>query len=377
VRVCRAFPDLPVVVRENRIYGGQRTAYEALEACPNLRIDLSAIWLHKRVEFICREFGAYRLVLGTQLPLRSPAAPLTQLLYSDLREDEIALIAGGNLRELLSWNPGIEFAGETSFAEPVDALHAAAREGRSLRGEEFYDCHGHLGWCSPRHVIQDTAADVVAEMDKFGVRACCVFSFASGDETYGNDLVADVVAQYPDRFIGFTLVHPAHGEEAMLAELERGLGLGMQGIKLAPSFEGYPEEGPLIDVACRFAHERGQFILNHYWGSAAQMRRLCETYPGACFFTGHSAAHYVEVARDCDNLYICTCPFLAWGQTEQYVELYGADRLLFGSDLMDLPIGWGLGPILYARIPEADKRKILGENLLGLMARFGVRPRGW
>jgi predicted TIM-barrel fold metal-dependent hydrolase len=60
----------------------------------------------------------------------------------------------------------------------------------------------------------------------------------------------------------------------------------------------------------------------------------------------------------------------------RFVELYGADRLLFGSDMSDLPVGWGLGHIMYARISEADKRKILGENLQRLMARYAIQPRG-
>jgi predicted TIM-barrel fold metal-dependent hydrolase len=57
---------------------------------------------------------------------------------------------------------------------------------------------------------------------------------------------------------------------------------------------------------------------------------------------------------------------------EQFVEMYGADRMMFGSDLMDLPIAWGLGQVLYARISEAEKRLILGENLLALMKAHGL-----
>ena len=40
-----------------------------------------------------------------------------------------------------------------------------------------------------------------------------------------------------------------------------------------------------------------------------------------------------------------------------------------------LPIAWGLAPIMYARIPEEDKRKILGGNLARLMQEYGIGPR--
>jgi predicted TIM-barrel fold metal-dependent hydrolase len=374
VRICRAFPELPVVVTESRIYKSQRAAYAAMAACPNLHLDLSAWWLHKRVEFLCREFGAERLIWGSQLPERNPGVPMMQIAYSDISDDALALIAGGNLRRLLSWNPGICFVdGYLMFPEPADSLHRAVRERLPLSAEEFYDCHGHIGWCSPHHVVEDTPSDLVREMDKFGIRTCCVFSLEGvfGDETYGNDEVAAVVRQYPDRFVGFTLVNLNHGERLLRREMERGLGLGMKGIKLINAYHGYPAEGPLVDVACEFADRHRLFILNHDWGSPGQIERLCRTYPNACFFTGHSTEAYVDVTRRVSNLFVCTCPFLAWGQTERFVELYGADRLLFGSDLTDLPIAWGLAPILYAAIPEADKRMILGGNLRRLLTRYG------
>lgn len=377
VRICRRFPELPVVVTESRVYKSQRAVFAALEACSNLKIDLSALWLHGRIEFICREFGADRLVWGSQLPDRNPGVPMMQLSYSDISGEELSLIAGGNMRQLLSWNENIAFADDqVQLPEPIDPLHRAARKRAPLVNEEFYDCHGHIGGCSPHHAVLDSPADLVREMDRFGVRVCCVFSLEGvfGDETYGNDVVAEAVKQFPDRFIGFTLVNMNHGERLARQEMERGLAIGMKGIKLISSYHTYPVEGPLIDVACEFAHEHGQFILNHHWGSAEQMARLCKTYSNACFFTGHSAGHYAEVAKEVNNLFICTCPFLAWGQTERFVELYGADRILFGSDLTDLPIAWGLAPIFYARIPESDKRKILGENLKALIGRYYGSP---
>ncbi|MFO7945483.1 MAG: amidohydrolase family protein, partial [Armatimonadota bacterium] len=115
-------------------------------------------------------------------------------------------------------------------------------------------------------------------------------------------------------------------------------------------------------------HRRDPF--NHDWGSPEQMRRLCKTYPDALFITGHSKSTYGDIVQEVDNLYICTCPFLAWGQTERFVEIYPPERIMFGSDLTDLPIGWGLAQIMYADIPEVDKRKILGENLRRLLPEY-------
>ena len=376
VRICKKFPDLPVVITEERTYKSQRAGYAALEACPNLKFDISSWWLHHRIEFICREWGADHLVWGSQLPERIPGVPMMQLNYSDISTEELSLIAGGNMKELLAWNKNIKFVGdEVKLPEPIDKLHKAVRERISLRDEEFYDCHGHVGWCTPHHVVEDKPADLVKEMDKFGIQKCLVFSLEGvfGDETYGNDEVAKIVKQYPDKFIGFTLVNLNHGESIVRQEMERGLAMGLKGIKLINDYHGYPSEGWLIDVACDFANRHKQFILNHNWGSPAQIERLCTTYSDACFITGHSTTAYVDVTKKVDNLFICTCPLLGWGQTELHVRLYGADRILFGSDLTDLPIAWGLAQVMYAKVPESDKRKILGENLKALMKKYSLK----
>ncbi len=376
VRICRDFPELPVVVSEYRIYGTQRAMFSAMAACENLHIDIRGVWLHKHVEFICREFGAQRAVWSSGLPLCEPGVPMMQVNYSEIGHEELELIAGGNIRRLLEWNTSVAPAGDVELPEPIDDLHRAARERLDLSGLGIYDNHGHIGSSTPNHVIHADLDEIVGEMDRFGVEACCVFGLEGvfGDERYGNDRVFEAVKRHPERFIGFAMVNPNHGEAEMLRELKRGVEHGMKGVKLIASYHGYPEEGPLIDVACRFAHERGQFILNHQWGSAEQMLRLCTEYPDTCFFTGHSCLHFADVARQVENLFICTCPFNHLGMTETFVDTYGADRIMFGSDLTDLPISWGLAPIMYARIPEADKRLILGGNLQRCMKQYGITP---
>ncbi|MEW6358570.1 MAG: amidohydrolase family protein [Planctomycetota bacterium] len=374
VRLCRSFPDLPVIVTEDRIYKSQRALCAALDACPNLHIDISAVWLHRFIEFLCARFGAERMVRGSQLPYRTPGATLMQLNYSEISDEEKALIAGGNIRRLISWNENVRsVADEAVLPAPMDSYHRTAREAADLSGLGVYDCHGHIGGRNQRHIVRDSADELIHEMDRLGLQVCCLFTWIlQGDIVAANDRAYEAAERYPDRFVAFTALNPNHGEAEARSELERGLRRGARGVKLVNTIHRYPSDGPIVHLACRFAHEHRLFILNHAWGPADLMRRLCETYPNACFIAGHSDGGYGEVVKTVGNLYICSCPFLRWGQTEEYVRRYGADRILYGSDLLDLPITWGYGPIFYAKISEADKKKILTDNIRSLLEKYGI-----
>ena len=375
VALCRRWPTLPVVVTEFRIRQSQRTVYRALDACRNLRIELSGYWLHHGVEYITKRWGSERLVFGSAWPRLGPHMTLTTLACADIDDADKRKIAGDNLRELIRW---CEPEHPEITPQPADDAYVAfARTGRRPTEMTFRDCHGHLGGLAAHYHIPDGDLEsTVGEMDRLGIEQTLVFSFAgvTSDECVGNDTIADAVAQYPDRFIGFTLVNPHRGRDAMLAELERGAAMGLRGVKLIPHYQGYPDEGPLIDVACQWAHERRQIILNHGWGSAEQMARLLDAYPDACYIAGHTTLAYVDLMKQFANLYVCSCPLLGPRDCEQTVAAIGDDRLLFGSDLQDLPIAWGLGPILFARLPVESKRKILGGNLRTILERYSLAP---
>ena len=106
------------------------------------------------------------------------------------------------------------------------------------------------------------------------------------------------------------------------------------------------------------------------------MERLLEDCPDALILTGHSGGtRFADLMSRYPNLYVCSCPLSGPRACEGVVAQIGADRLMFGSDLQDLPIAWGLGPILFARIPEAEKRMILGGNLKRLLAEYSREER--
>lgn len=373
VALCRRWPRLPVIVSEYRIRRTQRVLYKAFDACPNLRLEVSAYWLHRGIEYITQRWGSQRLIFGSNWPTHGIGLTLPTVACAEIDDADKRKIAGDNLRGLIGWCEPPQ--ARVELKPPADALAQWGRTGIKPDGIKLYDNHGHVGGTSGHyHVPDGDAGALIREMDRFGVEQVCVFSLSGvfTDEVYGNDRTLEYIHKYPDRFVGFTLLNPHRGPEFMLRELERCQKLGMRGIKLIPSYQGYPEEGPNIDVACQWAHDHKQLILNHFWGGATHMRRLVGTYPDACFFTGHTTLLYAEVMKEYGNLHVCSCPVLEPRIVETVVETVGADRFLFGSDLTDLPISWGIGPILMSRISESDKRKILGDNLKGLLKRYSL-----
>jgi predicted TIM-barrel fold metal-dependent hydrolase len=130
--------------------------------------------------------------------------------------------------------------------------------------------------------------------------------------------------------------------------------------------------GPNVELVCALANARRTFIINHDWGSTERMVALCRQYPHACLMTGHTSPQALPATQEVPNLYIGTCPLNAYGTLERFVAEAGAERLIFGSDLLWDPIGWGIGPILYGRIPPEAKRLILGGNIRRLLGQYGA-----
>ena len=86
VRICRKFPDLPVIVTENRTYKSQRAGYTALDVCPNFRFDLSSWWL--------RFINGSSSSAGNGEPNGNPGVPIMQLNYSDISPEELSSHSG-------------------------------------------------------------------------------------------------------------------------------------------------------------------------------------------------------------------------------------------------------------------------------------------
>lgn len=253
-----------------------------------------------------------------------------------------------------------------------------ARAGNPLRGEVVIDCHTHMGpWFNFSIPKDPWAEGMIAAMDTCGIQqVVCAPHVAIGPDTpWGNDLVADAVRRFPDRFVGYCTVNPNYPEREMVAEMDRLITRGpFRGIKIHPSVHLYPSDGPNYRPMWAFAHEHGLPVLVHTWESD----RLCgplmfagigKTYPKAQVLLGHSGASAVgmdqsiQAAREAGNVHLdLTASYLPFGMLEVVVASVGAERVLFGTDTPFLDGRPKVGQVAAARIPDEDKRRIFGLN---------------
>lgn len=255
------------------------------------------------------------------------------------------------------------------------------RQGKTLDYLPVIDSHCHLGQSSDFYIIPKSKTDeVVAVMDRYGVDHALTFSIGvASDPRAGNKLQYAAAAERPDKFTPLTFIH-ANFPQDWLAELEFGAANGCRGIKLITAYQGIDENSVDWAVALDFAKDRGWVALNHHWGAPERLDMWAERYPSITFIVGHGFGCYANVAAKRPNVYISTCACFVPNFCSSFGELHKlapVEKLLYGSDALDLDFGTGLGPIAYADIPERDKEMILGGNAVKLFKKLGWDMSKW
>ena len=239
----------------------------------------------------------------------------------------------------------------------------------------FIDIHGHFGtW--PETVIP-YAMDrgrVIAEMDRYGCDQVWMAAANPGyadDIAVKNDIVLDFADAQPDRIIPYCTLS-AHRPEGNLPELRRCLGRGRCiGVKMHRYEQpAYSLRSDFLQPVLEMLAERRGVYLNHEYPDLPALRWALEKYPDLTFIAGHMSPPINDLAGEHANLRDCTCAALLYQQVAQEVRRLGTSQtMLVGSDFSLFHLGFGIGMVAYADIPEADKRNILGLNALKLLRR--------
>ena len=247
-----------------------------------------------------------------------------------------------------------------------------------------------------------TAEDIVLAMDEDGVDVSVVMGLGWTD--YGlareaNDYIAESVARYPDRLVGFAGINPLWGDRAP-DEVERCVAAGLCGIgEIHPDTQRFAlgdtgTMAPIMDAA----RQHGLVVAVH---SSEPVGHL---YPGkgrttpevlwsfiqgfpentiVCAHWGGGLPFYnlmPEVREASRNVYFDTAasPLLYTSDVFRVaVSLVGPDRVLLGSDFPLLRSRRLLRQIEGSGLSEMEREAISGGNagrLLGLPRCSSERP---
>lgn len=253
-----------------------------------------------------------------------------------------------------------------------------AIEGLPFEETLIIDCHCHMGPSGDFWIPNSEPKDMIRIMDKVGVDVACVsHCLAIGpDYKIGNDLVSKALKEYPNRFVGFGVINPNYPDDAV-PELERCFKeLGMSAIKLHPGSHDYPINGPNYAPVFEYAEDRGLVIQSHTFGGAEILEKLSAKYSHVKFLEAHGCGwdgrkpnKIFDVVRERKNVFgIGSSSSIIYNAAiETIVQHVGADKVLYGSDFPYGDLRPQLGKIIYAKISNREKSKILGLNMAKIL----------
>ena len=321
--------------------------------------------------------------------------------------------------------------GPKGFADALRRRTAKPLIRRGEDGAEYFDSNFNSNKLPADH---DHVEARLAEMDKNGVKhAVLSMSPVTGIEALAlqdalplarayNDSIGEVCAAHPDRFSGFAIL-PVGNISAAVTELERVMDMpGMIGAVLPG--DGFLSEkraqrfAPLMEAA----NKRHAVFLVHYgklpddpdapkpdvtdnnrnrFGTLDMQARLssnmitfCMTdflkaYPNVTVMSHNLGGNIPFEVDRMDHRTMCDtpgaelpskkfktapimvdCNSLSSRSIELAVHVYGADKIVFGSDGTGFGMGWSQRAIDEARSEESEKRAIREANAAALLARI-------
>jgi predicted TIM-barrel fold metal-dependent hydrolase len=227
------------------------------------------------------------------------------------------------------------------------------------------DCHTHVGerrhfsdafiddmvraWgpqANPARSLEEHW-EAVAPVDK-----AIVLAFAAPRIGFDvpNEYVADYVAQHPEKLVGFASVDA--NDPVAVAQLRRGVEMGLRGLKLAPTYQGFDPLSPEALAVCEAAEDLGLPILWHQgttfvrtaelrWALPLQIDQVAIRFPRLKIVIAHMGHPWIDdalvVVRKHPNVYADVSalhprPWQLYNALVSAVEYGVADKLLFGTD---------------------------------------------
>ena len=217
----------------------------------------------------------------------------------------------------------------THIYPPAIARKAAA----SIR--EFYE----LG----TDEMDGTAESLLERGSSVGIERFVILPVAMRpDRTrHINDFILEQLEKEP-RFIGFGTIHAAM--ENMTGEVEYILEKGLRGVKMHPDSQVFAIDDPRLFPAYEMLEGKIPVILHmgdrrYDYSHPVRLRHVLENFPNLQVIAAHFGGYGMyETAYECLHDKNCifdvssSMMFMEKGIAEKFINIYGAERMAFGTD---------------------------------------------
>lgn len=226
-----------------------------------------------------------------------------------------------------------------------------------------------------------TAAQIVESMDRAGIQKLMLSAWhRPGQWVYHNDLVAEMVQQYPDRFVGVAAVNLEKPVEAV-RELERAVKeLGFKALRVIPWLWNRPPNDkfyfPLyvkcieLDIPfCTQVGHTGPLMPSEPGRPVPYLDEVALVFPELKIVGGHIGYPWTDemigLAWKHENVFIDTSAYLPRYYPPQllhYLKTYGQDKVLFGTNFPQLPLEKCTAQVKELNLPLDVQAKFLAGN---------------
>ena len=244
------------------------------------------------------------------------------------------------------------------------------------------DAHAHLGEVAAFRGADPDVPAMIALMDHLGVDLAIQTHGAGLAECFEEALAASQSAfeASGERIFYLLCFDPRYSEESRAA-IRSALGTpGFVGLKIHPAMHQTLPEDAAYEPAWQLAADHALPLVTHTWATSdynpAQRFATCERFapyaerfPQVPLVLGHAGGRYAghlaaaRLAEDFPNVHAdISGDVYAFGLVEWLAAQFGAERVLYGSDMNWIDPRTTLGRVLDADLTPEQQRLILGEN---------------
>lgn len=236
---------------------------------------------------------------------------------------------------------------------------------------DIVDVHIYQGqWHWP--LRNGTLADTLAVMDRYGMTqgVAMPVNGIAYDFVEANADLAEELAQQ-QRVFGYVMINGNYVDES-IEQLHTHLpSEQFVGVKMHPSYHRIRVDDPGMEPIINVIAEYGAPFMVHTsstpLASVANALPVARRHPDLPIILSHMGRDAwelaIDIAAQADNLYLDPCcSFPDAGKIERTVDRLGAERLLYGSAMMENHPDFTIGMIEDAGLTQGDQRLIYHGN---------------